>query len=406
LARDALVVSKGGQSRVLIVGLRLTFPQWSPGHETISVWGTFTPSYDSWANHAVGRGLGVRTGDPAAVIDVASGNVRWLPINGDEQAQIGHYLQLKRDFAGALEWYRRAEKTLPKLEPLNPAEFGQGVAGHTARRRTFEFLLWHCLAKLGKEQEAATHLTAFEHAYQLKWPVDSKSTPAASSKPATNAPATTPAAASPAPLPPEAREQAECLASVLRALTEAQALLSVDDVAAATDFFNQKLEAAHKLETASGKKTADPGERLGDLLAVTQLDLLSHNFGRYLQHATNDLGPVAVSTLEDRGPLSSADPADLVRFALADGVGRGLSPLFEPQATLLQNVPADQVAQAATQWRSLQSRCHSQSARLLVDMVLRGLLPKENDQERAELNERITKNAALHWFQWDARPLH
>jgi Tol biopolymer transport system component len=403
-ARDALVVSKGGQSRVLLAGLRLTFPQWSPGHETISVWGTFTPSYESWANQAVGRGLGVRAGDPAAVIDVASGNVRWLAINGDEQAQIGHYLQLKRDFAGALEWYRRAEKTLPKLEPLNSAEFGQGVAGHVARRRTFEFLLWHCLAKLGKDQEAAPHLAAFEQAYHLQWPSDSKSAPAASSKPAANTPAT-PTAAPPAPLPPEARRQAECLASVLRALTEAQVLLSVDDAAAATDFFNHKLEAAHKLETASGKNAVDPTIRLGDLLALTQLDLLSRNFGRYLQHATNDLGPLVVTTLEDRGPPSSADTGDPVRFALADGVGRGLSPLFVPRTPLLRDVPADQVAQAAARWRSLRSQCHSQSARLLVDLILRSLLPEHDGQERGELNERIAKNPALNWFQWNVRPL-
>jgi hypothetical protein len=394
LARDALVVSKGGVSRVLIAGLRLTFPQWSPGHETIAVWGTFTPSYESWANRAVGRGLGVRAGDPAAVIDVTSGSVRWLAINGDEQAQVGHYLQLKRDFSGALEWYRRAEKTLPKLEPLDPSEFGQGVAGHTARRRTFEFLLWHCLAKLGNDREAAEHLTAFEQAYHLQWPAAPASAPAGAGKPATTA-----AAATPAPLPPEAREEAECLASVLRAFAEAQALLSVDDVAGATDFFN------HKLDAARGKDPVDSAQRLADALALSQLDLLSRNFGRYLQRATNDVGPLVVTMLEDRQQTSSTDTADLVRFALADGVGRGSGPLFQPRSALLSGVPPDQVAQAAARWRSLRPQCRSDSARLIVDLVLRGLLPAGEDQQRGELNVRIARNPALSWFQWNVQPL-
>ena len=126
LARDALVVSatprdvkdrdvkgsdaKGGdaksgvagsgQPRILLSGMRLTFPQWSPARDTISVWGTFTPTHRSWADTAVAHGLAMRAGDPAAAIDAASGSVRWLAINGDEQAQVGHAFQIKRDFAG------------------------------------------------------------------------------------------------------------------------------------------------------------------------------------------------------------------------------------------------------------------------------------------------------------------
>ncbi len=127
LARDALVVlPKGGPPRVVIAGLRFTFPQWSPARESISVWGTFTPSHQSWVDAVLGHGLTMRTGDPAAVIDVATGNVRWLAIKGDEQAQIGHYLQEKHDFAGCSTGIARRKKLCPSCSPSRRSSSSRG----------------------------------------------------------------------------------------------------------------------------------------------------------------------------------------------------------------------------------------------------------------------------------------
>jgi hypothetical protein len=396
LARDALVVlPKGGQPRVVIAGLRFTFPQWSPARESISVWGTFTPSHQSWVDAVLGHGLTMRTGDPAAVIDVTTGSVHWLAIKGDEQTQIGHYLQEKHDFAGALDWYRKAEKTLPKLQPLTPLELEQGVASDVARRRMFEFLLWHCLAKLGKETDANARLTAFEQACRIRWPT--APTAPAPAAPGNGGPLATTGVNGPHLTQSTAGEPAERVASLMRALAEAQALLSIDDTDGAINFFRARLDAT------TVKKPLDPTDRFGDLVALSQLELLAGRPAAYLQLATNELGPWMAANLEDRPQSSTTNGPDELRLVLTNGVGLALSPLFDSAFT--RQLPADAVAQAAASWRVLRSRCNSQSAKLLADLVLRGLLPVERNQDRDELNARIAKNPAHAWYNWDARTL-
>jgi WD40-like Beta Propeller Repeat len=403
LARDALVVvPKGGEFSVVISGLRLTFPQWSPAHETISVWGTFTPSHQSWIDGALGRGLTMRAGDPAAVIDVKTKMIRWLAINGDEEAQIGHYLQLKRDFAGALERYRKAEKTLPKLEPLTPNEIVQGASGAASRRRIFEFLLSRCLTKLHEDREAAEHLHAFEQAYQIRWPSPAERN-ARSDAPAKVENASAPANASVLPLfGPEARPEAEQLASVIRAFAEAQAILSLDDLDGAVVFFDQKRDATRNKEKPNSLSSAAAADEFADLLALSQIDLLAGRNAHYLQIATNEIGRLLATSLDDPRVTSSMDATDTARLALAGFAGRALSPLFDPG--FVNQLPADTVAQATAQWQALRPKCRSQSAALIVDYVSRGLLPTGKDRERDELTVRIAKNPARQWFSWGGRP--
>ena len=132
------------------------------------MWGTFSPSHRSLAE--IGGGLGLRRGDPAAIVDVSTGAIRWLAINGDELAQVGHYFLLKQDVAQARAWYRKADKQLPKLEPLRPADVLRGLSGAAARRRTFEFFYWYCLTKLGEPKEAAARLVLFDNAHRIEWP--------------------------------------------------------------------------------------------------------------------------------------------------------------------------------------------------------------------------------------------
>jgi tetratricopeptide (TPR) repeat protein len=392
LGRDALVVvPKGGLPRVLLSGMRLTFPQWSPARESISAWGTFIPSHQSWVDDTLSHGLSLRQGDPAAVIDVPTGLIRWLAINGDEEAQIGHYLQLKRDFSGALDRYRKAEKTLPKLASLTPIELEQGVSGATSRRRMFEFFLSHCLTKLHENGEAAEHLKTFEQAYHVQWPHATASIGSAEANRTTPAPPNANAAALSSS---ESRPLAERLASIIRALAEAQALLSLNDLDGAIEFFTQKL--------AADPTHADSVERLGDLYALSQLYLLAKRPQQYLQVVTDELGPVIASTLEDRRNASSTAAADSLRLALADCSGRALFPLFSHEP--LRSVPSEQVAQAAAKWRALRRQSKSQCATLIVDYVSRGLLPAGQDHDRAELDARIAQNPARSWFNWNVRP--
>ncbi len=138
-------------------------------------------------------------------------------------------------------------------------------------------------------------------------------------------------------------------------------------------------------------------------MALSQLELLAGRPAAYLQLATNELGPWMAANLEDRPQSSTTNGPDELRFVLANGIGLALSPLFDSAFT--RQLPADAVAQAAASWRVLRSRCNSQSAKLLADLVLRGLLPVERNQDRDELNARIAKNPAHAWYNWDARTL-
>jgi len=138
-------------------------------------------------------------------------------------------------------------------------------------------------------------------------------------------------------------------------------------------------------------------------VALSQLELLAGRPAAYLQLATNELGPWMAANLEDRPQSSTTNGPDELRFVLANGVGLALSPLFDSAFT--RQMPADPVAQAAASWRVLRSRCNSQSAKLLADLVVRGLLPAERNQDRDELDARIARDPAHAWYNWAVRPV-
>ncbi len=186
LAYDAvLIADEKGVERTLLSGLQFTFPQWSPKRDQLSMWGTYQPSHLTMTSEmggGLGLGIGLRRGDPAAILDVSTGSVRWLAINGDEIAQVGHYYLSKHDPAQAREWYRKADKQLAKLQPLHPDDLIHGLSGSAARRRTFEFFYYLCLSQLNESQEAAQRLALFDGAHRIDWraaPQSTVPTPAA-----------------------------------------------------------------------------------------------------------------------------------------------------------------------------------------------------------------------------------
>src|SRR5581483_6471412 len=108
--------------------------------------------------------LGVRRGDPAAVFDTATGQIGWMPTDGDEKAQVGHYYLLKREYAEAWRWYEQAEKDRPRVPaekpPLDLANLGAAL-----EYREPAFFEYYCLMKLGREAEAAAKLARFRKTY-------------------------------------------------------------------------------------------------------------------------------------------------------------------------------------------------------------------------------------------------
>src|SRR5439155_12520866 len=123
-ARDQVFVAAGsGQEpgRPVFSGMRVTFPQWSPHDDKLALSVTFMPAYRSVVSHLFGWGL--RPGDPAAVFDLKTGQLAWMPVNAQEKVQVGHYYLLKRDYAQALRWYQDAERELPPPAPVAVRDF-------------------------------------------------------------------------------------------------------------------------------------------------------------------------------------------------------------------------------------------------------------------------------------------
>jgi hypothetical protein len=109
-ARTAVRVADadGADQRTMIGGLRATFLHWSSTGSRLSVWLTVEPPY----RLADGR-VGMRPGDPAAMIDVDTGKLEWLPVNGTEHAQIGHVELRAGRLDAALRRFDDAVAALP-----------------------------------------------------------------------------------------------------------------------------------------------------------------------------------------------------------------------------------------------------------------------------------------------------
>jgi hypothetical protein len=380
LARDEVLVVDGqSTARTVVSGLRFTFPQWSPKRDQLSTWGTFSPSHRSLASEM--GSLGLRQGDPAAIVDVSTGAIRWLAINGDELAQVGHYFLLKHNFPEAREWYRKADKMLPKLESLRPADLAHGLSGAAARRRTFEFLYWYCLTKLGEPNEAAARLVVFDNAHRIEWP-PAASRPTGISRPEPKTPE--PPASDPALAwsSDKSRHEAETLISISKALSIAQVFLSVDDPDAAHDWFSRRLASA------------DATDRLGNLMAMSQLLLLRNNNRDYADLITDRLAPLLAETFADP-PSNDSNPAAegpaAVRTTLAILAAHAVGPLF--CESFLKDLPADFVSQLVPKWEALRSRSQSQVATLYADLFLRAAATRlGHEKERAAETTRILQN--------------
>jgi hypothetical protein len=381
LARDSILLADAhGSRRTVASGLRFTFPQWSPKRDQLSVWGTFSPSHRSLANDLWGSGLGLRRGDPAAVVDASTGAIRWLAISGDELAQIGHFFLLKHDYAQAREWYRKADKQLPKLEPLHPTNLLRGLSWAAARRRTFEIFYWYCLTKLSETNEAAARLATFDNAHRIEWP-PTADRPGAVSRPETKTPE--PAASDPALAwsLPQARHEAETLVSISKAFSIAQVFLSVDDPDAAEAWFDRRLESA------------DDPDRLGDLMALSQLCLLRKDDRDYATLVTERLAPLLAEMVQD--PPNQRNTVDngpavagiAVPFLAAHAVG----PLFCDG--FLKQLPTEFVSQLVPKWEALRGRCRSQFAALCVDLFLRAAAARlGHEKERVAAAARVQQN--------------
>lgn len=349
-ARDAVLVADGSGAeagREVFAGMRVTFPQWSPKEDRLSLWVTFQPAYRSLVSQMLGWGL--RPGDPAAVLDVKTGALSWMPVNAHEKVQVGHYFLLKRDYEQAWHWYDQAERDLPAKEVTitQPLELLPLLRGP----RDFSFFAYHCLRQLGREADAQAKLKQFRRVFLPRWTGSDSGADSTWQE----------------VLAPDGM-----FAPLLQDLYSAEVFLSLDAAAEGEAFFRREMADA---KTDPAKMSA--GVVLGQLL------LLQAKHREYAQLAMD------YSRLAWKAPrLKWKAVGELYNLA----VRLSLLPLMAPE--FLIGLPDEQVRRLIDHWQALRE-VESAEDRLFVDHALLASFDRlGQERERQEAAQRLERAGA------------
>jgi Tol biopolymer transport system component len=368
-ARDAVYLAPGAGTepgRQVFSGMRVTFPQWSPREDKLSLWVTFTPAYRSWVSQMLGWGL--RPGDPAAVFDIQSGQLHWMAVNPQEKVQVGHYYLLKKDYAEAWRWYEQAERELPPRKQAAGRQFLDQLQSFQGPR-DFRIFEYYCLKKLGRQAEAQVKLEQFQKEFL---PSSGKKDRPAGQENADQAFDT---------WFRELLDSNALFAPLLQDLYVAEVFLSLDAAPDGEAFFRDSL--------ASAKTDAS---RLSHALALGQILLLEKKYEAYADLATQRIGPLLLAFLKPAPPGGPQTLADALPFVEVIGLF-SLLPLAD--AEFVRKLPNPQLQAIAKAWRDLQARGVTDSYLHLADLVLHaayGQLGQE--KERQEVAERLKRHPA------------
>jgi WD40 repeat protein len=384
VARDAVVIANGNgapqeSTKPAFSGLRVTFPHWSPSakDEALSLWCTFTPSHQSVLARFLGGGL--RSGDPAAVFDARTGKLSWLAVSPLEEVQIGHYNQIKREYAEA---WRRYESALaagfdsgsgPESEPKSASEWldrlfsPRGIA-------VFQF---HCLTKLDRKDEARAKLASFRKTYPPQQPsglaADGKTTAGGAQFPLDQ------------PWFRDVMRPGGLCVRLLQDFYLAQVLLSLDASGDARDYFRSVV--------ASGSTETDTA-RTSAAVVLSQVLLLERKHDEYAELSTRTLAPLLLKLHHSLRARPSPDTLDLARDLPDIVCGLALLPLTS--RTFLAEFPRAGLSSLAVQWEAVRGQAGDDFSRLVVDLVLEASYGQLGQQpKRLEAVERIKQNSRL-----------
>jgi hypothetical protein len=345
LARDAVVLKPdGAKEKTLLDGLRVTFPQWSPTENKLSLWVTFAPSYRSWLWLFLRYGL--RPGDPAAIFDVDSGKLSWLAVNDYERTQIGRYFHLKKDYQQAWSWY---EKSKSAGTPLSGMLTNTGLP--VANEQLFyEYL---CLTKLGRAAEAEERRVRFEAAFS-----EAPRGKAGAAQQIT------------APLIPEVVDRKDFYLPLMHDFLGAEVFLSLDATDEAAAYFRAELE---KAET--------DGKRLSAAITLGQVLLIQGKHVEYAQLCATTLAPLVIRDAKKTRPQQSMVLEMILASALAPLAASDFVKQLG-QAGVDRHLPA---------WRKLSSEAAEAQAGPMVEFILRAALERAGDTvELATVRSRLT----------------
>lgn len=371
-ARNRVLVAPDAdpkQTKTIFSGVQATFPQWSPTEAKLSLWATFRPAYRSWLSHLLDlggdardplRGLTLRPGDPALVLDPVTGERHWKAVNAFEKAQIGHYHLLHRDYAEAWNWYEQAAAKAPEAGERSPHQFVERFV----EGRDSLFFQAFCLDKLGRGGEAQSKRRQFDDTFLPELPAAPKArTP--------NQPAPF-GAADIQPTPEQLRHW--------RDLYVAEVFLSLDAVEEGERYFRTALQDA-----------VGDADRLSHALVLTQFLLLRDKFEEYAELATDTVLPLLLRTWK---PYTQTNPPQQqANLILAYSDGLSLLPLFAPEFLAL--LSEKQVRALVPRWQKLRPSANDNVKRLGIDLFFQAAaqrLKQPNEEQAAAA--RIAANPA------------
>jgi hypothetical protein len=333
-ARDVLMVTDRQAQQAgttAFSGMRVTFANWSPEPQRISFWGTFVPVVQNWWEWG-----GLRRGDPAAVINLETGKVTWMPVNAAEKAQVGHWCLAQRKYADADKWYQAANaderEAAQKEAAPAPAAVGNPLA--VWQPRGWQFFHAYCLSKLGREAEADELYRQFRESYQ----------PFAGDEPDVRR-------ALASMVSPDDPQQVALLTDLLRNLYAAQVFLSLNAVDEGVAWFRSELA---KAETEG---------RLVLVLPLSQMLLLTGQRAEYVELASREIVPLAVA----QAATEPATAGQLPQMAVPLSTLLALLPVCS--AEFLAELPVETVVELADRWEELQPRAQSDQSRLGIALL-------------------------------------
>lgn len=376
-ARNRVLVAPDAdpaRTKTVFSGLQVTFPHWSPTEVKLSLWATFRPAYRSWLSHLLDfnadaqdplRGLTLRPGDPALVVDPDTGKHDWKAINGHEKSQIGHYHLLHREYAEAWQWYMNAAAEPPQVnDKRSPRQFVRRFV----RGGDTLFFQAICLDKLGRAGEARNKRRQFDETFLPELP-------AVPQTPTPNQIAPFGAA----DLQPSAEQLQHW-----RDLYIAEVFLSLDAVEDGEQFFRGGLQTA----------TTD-ADRLSKALVLTQFLLLLNKNEEYADLATDTVLPLLLRTWKPRPPSSARQEQAHLILAYSDGFS--LLPLFSSE--FLAGLSENQVRSLVPRWRKQSPLADDDMKRLGLDLFLEAAAQRLGQRdERQAASRRIASNPAHREF--------
>lgn len=404
--RDQVYLAGGdgeGAGEPVFSGMRVTFPKWSPKEDKLSLWCTYSPTHHSLLSAFSPWSL--RPGDPAAILDSETGQMHWMAINARERAQVGHYFLLKRDYEQAWKWYEQAADGRSPSEPIKWKEWWE-IGARLRAHQDVAFFEYHCLRKLGRDDEAQEKLREFRRTMTID---TSDVTPEELLERWT--------AEDPQQMLGELQTLVDHAAPLIQDMYAAEVYLSLDAAEDGIAFFQRSLNEA-----------STDHEKVSHALVLSQLLLLTEQHEQYARLVTETVAPIVLTLLEPTDAEPAEEPADadvvdeptdsdLAKESTDSVVAEeleefgewcrsnetsmvafltwvALNPMFS--ADFLATIPPSCLEELVGTWRELRAQADDNIERAGADLFLRAALKTlERPEEQQVVEQRLADNPSL-----------